>query len=139
MIRRYLTVLIAFLASGLAIAATIVPTDAEPPPPPCSTPGFPQNLLAKPAKKAVTLTWAAGSLAPSGGYRIHHTQAGKLQLRGGVGPTVLTYKDGGLTSRQAYTYVGTAWNDCSVPGNGTFDMGVDTESSVSNQASATAQ
>jgi hypothetical protein len=30
----------------------------------------------------------------------------------------------------------TAWNDCN--GNGTFDAGVDTESAVSNQATATA-
>ena len=50
---------------------------------------------------------------------------------------MLTYKDGGLTSRQTYTYVATAWNDCN--GNGVFDTGTDTESAVSNQAAATAQ
>jgi len=67
----------------------------------------------------------------------YHVQAGKLQLRVGVGPAVLAYKDSGLTSRVTYTCVVTAWNDCN--GNGAFDAGVDTESAVSNQASATAQ
>jgi len=54
-----------------------------------------------------------------------------------VGPSTLTFKDTGLTSRVTYTYVVTAWNDCNA--NGAFDAGVDTESAVSNQASATAQ
>jgi hypothetical protein len=107
------------------------------PPPPCGTPGTPQNLIARAGKKSITLTWAAGSPAPTGGYRIYYVQAGKLQFRAGVSSTTLTYKDTGLTSRQAYTYVVTAWNDCN--GNGIFDAGVDTESAVSNQASATAQ
>ena len=106
------------------------------PPPPCGTPGVPQNLLAKAGKKSITLTWAAGSPAPTGGYRIYYVQSGKLQFRAGVGPTALTYKDSGLTSRQTYTCVVTAWNDCN--GNGVFDPGVDTESATSNQASATA-
>jgi hypothetical protein len=35
-----------------------------------------------------------------------------------------------------YTYVVTAWTDCNA--NGVFDAGVDTESPVSNKASATA-
>ncbi len=111
--------------------------NTEPPPPACDTPGTPQNLTATAGKRSITLKWSAGSPAPSGGYRVYYNQAGKLQLRGSVGPTVLTYKDGGLTSRQTYTYVVTAWNDCN--GNGAFDTGVDTESAVSNQASATAQ
>jgi hypothetical protein len=106
------------------------------PPPPCGTPGTPGGLTATAAKKAVTLKWAAGSPAPTGGYRIYYVQAGKLQFRAGVAPGTLTYKDSGLTSRQSYTYVVTAWNDCN--GNGAFDAGVDTESAVSNQASATA-
>ncbi|OGO39143.1 MAG: hypothetical protein A2W35_13740 [Chloroflexi bacterium RBG_16_57_11] len=106
------------------------------PPPPCATPGTPQNLTAKAAKKAVTLTWTAGSSGPTGGYRIYYLQSGKLQFRAGVGPGVLTYKDSGLTSRVTYTYVVTAWNDCN--GNGVFDVGIDTESAVSNSASATA-
>jgi hypothetical protein len=61
----------------------------------------------------------------------------KLQFRGSVGPSTLTYKDTGLTSRVTYTYVVTAWTDCNA--NGAFDAGVDTESAVSNKASATAQ
>jgi hypothetical protein len=110
----------------------------SPPPPPCTTPGIPQSLKATAAKKAVTLGWTANTSAPpTAGYRVYYVQAGKLQLRGSVGPTVLTYKDTGLTSRVLYTYVVTAWNDCN--GNGVFDAGVDTESAVSNTASATAQ
>ena len=38
----------------------------------------------------------------------YHVQAGKLQLRVGVGPAVLAYKDSGLTSRVTYTCVVTA-------------------------------
>jgi hypothetical protein len=95
------------------------------------------NLTAKPAKKAITLTWSAGSPSPSGGYRIYYVQSGKLQFRAGVSAGTLTYKDSGLTSRQTYTYVVTAWQDCN--GNGVFDVGVDMESPVSNQVSATAQ
>jgi len=128
----------AWLATGMAepyVMATA--TWGSAPTPPCGTPGTPPSLTAKPAKKSVTLTWAAGSPAPTGGYRVYYVQAGKLQFRAGVGPTVLTYKDSGLTSRQTYTYVVTAWNDCN--GNGAFDAGTDTESAVSNTASATAQ
>jgi len=84
----------------------------------------------------VTLTWAAGSQAPTGGYRIYYLQSGKLQFRGAVAAGTLTYKDTGLTSRVTYTYVATAWNDCN--GNGVFDAGIDTESAASNSASATA-
>jgi hypothetical protein len=50
---------------------------------------------------------------------------------------VLTFKDSNLTSRTTYTYVATAWTDCN--GNSAFDAGVDIESPVSNQVSATAQ
>jgi hypothetical protein len=107
------------------------------PPPPCVTPGIAQSLIAKAGKKSITLTWSAGNPAPTGGYRVFYNQAGKLQLRASVSATTLTYKDSGLTSRQTYTYVTTAWNDCN--GNGVFDAGVDAESAVSNQASATAQ
>ena len=107
------------------------------PGPSCTAPGVPQNLTAKAGKKSITLSWQAGSPAPTGGYRIYYTQAGKLQFRAGVGPGTLTYKDTGLTSRVTYTYVVTAWNDCN--GNGVFDPGTDQESAVSNQASATAQ
>jgi len=107
-----------------------------PPAPTCPTPGVPQSLKGAAAKKAVTLTWTAASPTPTHGYRIYYAQAGKLQFRAGVGATVLTYKDTGLTSRVTYTYVVTSWNDCN--GNGVFDAGIDTESAVSNTASATA-
>ena len=107
------------------------------PPPPCVAPGIPQNLKATAAKKAVTLGWTASDPAPKTGYRVYYVQAGRLQFRGSVGPSTLTFKDTGLTSRVTYTYVVTAWSDCNA--NGAFDAGVDTESAVSNQASATAQ
>jgi hypothetical protein len=107
------------------------------PAPACTAPGVPQTLTAKAAKKAVTLAWVAGSPAPKSGYRVYYDQAGKLQYRGGTAPGTLSYKDGGLTSRVSYTYVVTAWNDCN--GNGAFDAGTDTESAVSNTATATAQ
>jgi len=128
----------AWLATGMAEPHVMAAASwGNAPPPPCGTPGVPQGLAAKPAKKAVTLTWAAGNPAPTAGYRIYYLQAGKLQFRAGAAAGTLTYKDGGLISRQAYTYVTTAWNDCN--GNGVYDAGVDTESAVSNQASATAQ
>jgi len=128
----------AWLATGQAEPHVMAAANwgASPPSPPCATAGAPQTLKAAPAKKAVTLNWTAGSPAPTGGYRIYYDQSGKLQLRGSVGKTVLTYKDTGLTSRVTYTYIVTAWQDCN--GNGVFDPGVDTESAVSNKASATA-
>jgi hypothetical protein len=107
------------------------------PAPACVTPGPPQALTATAGRKTVTLGWQAGSSAPTGGYRIYYDQSGKLQFRGAVSRSTLTYKDSGLTSRVTYTYVVTAWNDCN--GNGVFDAGVDTESAVSIKASATAQ
>jgi hypothetical protein len=114
------------------------------PPPPsggggtaCAAPAAPQTLAAKAGKKSITLSWKAGSPAPNGGYRIFYDQSGKLQYRAGTGATTLTYKDTGLTSRQSYTYVATAWQDCNC--NGTFDAGTDLESPVSNKATATAQ
>lgn len=122
------------MAQPMAMAST---TWGTPPAPACTAPGTPQNLTAKPAKKAITLTWTAGTPAPNGGYRIYYNQSGKLQFRAGVSAATLTYKDIGLTSRMTYTYVVTAWTDCN--GNGVFDAGVDLESPVSNSASATAQ
>ncbi len=107
------------------------------PPPPCETPGVPQSLTATAGKRSITLKWSASSPTPDGGYRVYYNQSGKLQFRAGVSATTLTYKDSGLTSRVTYTYVVTAWHDCN--DNGVFDIGVDTESVVSNQASATAQ
>ena len=128
----------AWLATGMAEPYAMASTTwGTAPAPPCTTPGTPQTLTATAAKKAVTLKWSAGSPGPSGGYRVYYSQAGKLQFRAGVAAGTLTYKDSGLTSRVTYTYVVTAWQDCN--GNGTFDVGVDQESAVSNQASATAQ
>jgi hypothetical protein len=128
----------AWLNTGMAEPHVMASaTWGSPPAPACATPGIPQSLSAKPAKKAVTLSWTAGNPQPTGGYRVYYLQAGKLQLRSGVSAATSSYKDGGLTSRQTYTYVVTAWNDCN--GNGVFDLGVDTESAVSNTASATAQ
>jgi hypothetical protein len=112
-------------------------TWGTPPAASCANPGMAGGFTAKPAKKAITLAWSASNPAPAGGYRLYYTQAGKLQFRAGVGPAVLTYKDGGLTSRVSYTYVATAWNDCNA--NGVFDVGVDTESATSNPVTATAQ
>jgi hypothetical protein len=106
------------------------------PAPACSTPGTPGTLAAAAARKAITLTWSAGTPAPTSGYRVYYDQAGKRQLRASVPAGTLTYKDSGLTSRTSYTYVVTAWSDCN--GNGTFDTGVDVESAASNLASATA-
>ena len=102
----------------------------------CTTAGVPQGLTATSAKKAVSLTWRAGTPGPSGGYRIHYDQAGKLQFRAAVGPGTLGYKDSNLTSRVSYSYVVTAWSDCN--GNSVFDPGVDAESAPSNPAAATA-
>ncbi len=133
----------AWLETGQAEPYTMASTTwgsmPTPPPPPCSTPGVPSNLRATAGKKSITLTWGASNPAPTtGGYRLYYVQAGnKLQFRAIVGSTVLTYKDTGLTSRQSYTYVVTAWNDCN--GNGIFDVGIDTESALSNTVTATAQ
>ncbi len=127
----------AWLNTGMAephVMATA--TWGSAPPPPCQMPGVPQNLKATAAKKAVSLAWSAGSPAPKGGYRIYYLQSGKLQFRAGVGAGTLSYKDSGLTSRVTYTYVVTAWQDCNA--NGSFEVGVDNESAVSNSASATA-
>jgi hypothetical protein len=128
----------AWLATGMAEPYVMASTTwGSAPTPPCGTPGVPGTLSGKAAKKAVTLSWTAGSPAPTGGYRLYYVQAGKLQFRAGVAAGTLSYKDSGLTSRQTYTYTATAWNDCNA--NGAFDAGVDIESAVSNQASATAQ
>jgi hypothetical protein len=138
----------AWLATGMAepyVMATATWGDkvpgpgqptATPPPPACTTPGVTQSLTATSGKKSVTLNWTAGSPAPTGGYRVYYSQAGKLQFLAEVGPGTTSYKDTRLTSRVLYTYVMTAWNDCN--GSGAFDSGIDTESSPSNSASATA-
>jgi hypothetical protein len=128
----------AWLATGQAEPHVMASaTWGSAPPPPCATAGDPQNLLARPAKKAMNLGWGAASPAPTGGYRLYYLQAGKLQLRAAVSRTTTSYKDTGLTSRQSYSYVATAWNDCNA--NGVFDAGIDTESVASNTATGTAQ
>jgi hypothetical protein len=128
----------AWLNTGMASPQVMASTMwGTPPAPSCATPGAPQSLVAQPARRAVTLTWGAGSPAPTGGYRIYYLQGANLQFRASVGRTTLTYRDGGLTSRSTYTYVVKAWNDCN--GNGVFDAGIDLEGPVSNSASATAQ
>jgi len=129
----------AWLNTGMAEPEVMASaTWGSAPPPSCETPGTPPTLTATAGKRSITLKWGAGSPAPTGGgYRVYYSQAGKLVFRAGVVAGTLTYKDSGLNSRVNYTYVVTAWNDCN--GNGVFDAGVDTESAVSNQASATAQ
>ena len=107
------------------------------PTPPCETPGDPQNLIATAGKKSISLKWDTSVPAPNDGYRVYYDQSGKLQFIAGVDPGTTTFKDTGLTSRVTYKYVVTAWNDCN--GNGVFDVGVDTESGLSNSASATAR
>jgi hypothetical protein len=128
----------AWLATGMAEPHVMArATWGNAPAPPCETPGVPQNVLARAGKKSVTLTWGAGAPPPTGGFRVYYDQAGKLQFRGGVPATTLTYKDSGLTSRISYTYVVTSWTDCNT--NGAFDAGVDTESPPSTKVTATAQ
>ncbi len=127
----------AWLATGQAephVMATA--TWGSAPAPGCITPGVPKALTARSAKKAITLSWTASDPAPTGGYRIYYDQSAKLQLVADVGSGVLSYRDGGLTSRVTYTYVITAWNDCN--DNATFDIGVDTESAPTSPVSAKA-
>jgi hypothetical protein len=127
----------AWLNTGMAEPYVMASaTWGSPPLPQCETPGVP-SLTASSSKKSVTLTWSTGNPAPTQGYRIYYLQSGKTQLVADVGPTTFTYKDTGLTSRVTYTYVVTAWNDCN--GNSSFDAGLDTESELSNPASATAR
>jgi hypothetical protein len=126
----------AWLHTGMAEPHVMATTTwGSPPTPACSAPGAPQNLTSKPSKKAITLSWEAGSPAPSGGYRIYYVQSGKLQLVADVSAGTFSYKDTGLTSRVAYTYTATAWEDCD--GNGVYELGVDLESPLSNQVSDT--
>jgi hypothetical protein len=108
-----------------------------PPAPTCDTPGAPQNLTATAGRRSVTLDWGASDPAPDGGYQVYYNQAGKLQFLAGVSIDTLTYRDSGLKRNTQYCYVVTAWNDCD--GNGVYDVGVDNESELSNQACATAQ
>jgi hypothetical protein len=108
-----------------------------PPAPSCDTPGVPANLAATAGRRSITLTWEEGSPLPDGGYRVYYDQAGKLQFHADVAPGTLTFKDSRLDRGTQYCYVVTAWIDCD--GNGIYEAGVDTESSPSNQACATAR
>jgi hypothetical protein len=108
-----------------------------PPAPACTTAGTPQILGATSGRRSVTLTWQVGSPAPTGGYNIYYDQAGKMQYIVGVSTGTLTYKDSGLQRNTQYCYGVTAWNDCNA--NGSYDVGIDTESGVSNIDCATAQ
>jgi hypothetical protein len=127
----------AWLATSQAEPQVMASTTwGAPPAPACTAPGTPQALTALAARKAITLNWKAGSPASNGGYRVYYNQSGKVVFRGAVPAGTLTYKDANLTSRVAYTYVVTAWQDCN--GNGSFDAGVDMESPVSNTVTATA-
>lgn len=120
-----------WLATGMAEPFVMAETTwGAPPVPACQTPGAPQNLTATAGKKSITLNWTAGSPAPNGGYRIYYDQSGKLQMRAEVPANTLTYRDTGLTSRVAYTYVVTAFSACSP---------TIAESAPSNTATATAQ
>ncbi len=129
----------AWLATGMAephvMASTTWGTAPTPPTPLCTAPGAPQNLTSNSAKNALTLSWEAGSPAPNDGYRLYYVQSGKLQLVADIPVDTLSYRDSGLTSRMTYTYVVTAWEDCN--SNGTFDIDVDLESSLSNQVDGT--
>jgi hypothetical protein len=128
----------AWLNTGMAEPVAIATaTWGTPPTPACTAPGAPQNLSASAGRRAITLSWTAGSPAPAAGYRVYYNQAGKLQFIAGVAPGTLTYKDNGLPRNTQYCYVVTGWTDCN--GNGVFDPGVDLESPPSNQACATAQ
>jgi hypothetical protein len=128
----------AWLNTGMAQPQVMASANwGTPPPPTCAMPGTPQALAATAGRRSVTLNWAAGSPAPTGGFRVYYDQSGKLLFRAGVPAGTLTYKDSGLSRGTTYTYRVTAWNDCN--GNGVFDAGVDTESAASNAASGTAQ
>ncbi len=102
----------------------------------CELPGTPQNLTATGGQRKITLTWMPGNPAPStGGYRIYYDQGGKKQYLASVPTGITTYTDSGLKRLMTYCYSVTAWNDCN--GNGSFDAGIDYESSHSNVACAT--
>jgi hypothetical protein len=126
----------AWLNTGMSEPFVMASTTwGTPPASSCVTPGPPQDLKATAGRRSVTLNWAAGSPAPTKGYRIYYDQAGKLLYRAGVSAVTLTYKDSALSRNTQYCYLVTAWNDCN--NNGVVDAGE--ESTVSNQACATAK
>ena len=126
----------AWLNTGMSQPYVMASTTwGTPPTPTCVTPGAPLTLTATAGRRSVALKWAAGSPAPTTGYRVYYDQAGKLLFRANVPAGTLTYTDSGLSRNTQYCYRVTAWNDCN--GNGLVDAGE--ESAVSNQACATAQ
>jgi hypothetical protein len=128
----------AWLNTGMAEPYVMASTTwGSAPTPPCETPGAPQNLVATAGRRSITLNWEAGSPEPTDGYFLYYDQNGKLQLRAELPVGTLTYRDGGLKRNTQYCYVVTAWNDCD--GNGLYEVGVDNESAISNQACATAK
>jgi hypothetical protein len=116
-------------------------TPAGPPPPPgstppppgdqptCNVPGAPTGLSATGGNRSVRLSWSAVSPSPTGGYNVYYDQSGKQQLVASVSSGTTSYNDNKLNQKTQYCYVVTAWNDCN--GNGSFDAGVDQESSPS--------
>jgi hypothetical protein len=128
----------AWLNTGMAEPVVMASTTwGAPPPPSCDTPGAAQNLTATGGRRSVTLAWQLGSPSPAGGQRIYFSQAGKLQYRASVSATATTYRDSGLARNVRYCYAVTGWNDCN--GNGLYEAGVDSESTPSGEACATAQ
>jgi len=129
----------AWLATGMAEPYVMASASwGTAPAPACESPGVPQGVSAAASgKKAITVSWSAGSPPANGGYRVYYDQSGKRQLVGSVPSGTLSYRDGGLTSRVTYSYVVTDWTDCN--GNGAFDSGTDLESVASAAVSATAR
>lgn len=103
------------------------------PTPPCGIPSEPQGLTATGGRRSVSLTWQAS--APASGYHVYYDQAGKHQLIAEVNANATSYFDNRLNRQVQYCYVVGAWNDCDA--NGTYDVGVDTESLLSGVACAT--
>jgi hypothetical protein len=112
-------------------------SEPKPPESACEVPGVPTNLVATGGKRSVSLTWQAGTPAPTGGYRIYYDQAGKLQFVAAVGPGTFAFTQNRLSRGMTYCYGVTAWNDCN--GDGIFDPGMDLESAISNKACGTAE
>jgi hypothetical protein len=105
----------AWMGTGMAEPFVMASTTwGSAPAPACATPGVPTSLSATSGKKSITLSWSASNPAPTanGGYKVYLAQSGKLQLVATLGPTALTYKHSGLTSRVSYTYQVSAFNAC---------------------------
>ena len=79
----------------------------------------------------------SGTPAPDGGYRIYYDQAGKLHLVTTASDDVTSFKDTCMTSRQSYTYLVTAWQECS--GHDQFEPAADKESPPTGPVTAIAR